>query len=149
MPLVHSYTPWREKLPSNWVPGSSRRRSSPESGKTGGGAGRGGGEYRLGAHYGHIGGRSCGGGSTGERVRRRRPAMAAGTLAPASWRVGQGKKWPGVLHNPVGTGLKLRLGGRPRRRRDSAAQCGGSRWSACSGEERGGADKLVSVLGLG
>jgi hypothetical protein len=40
----------------------------------------------------------------------------------------------GVLHNPVGTSSKLRLGGRPRRRRDSAAQCGGSRGSACSGE---------------
>jgi hypothetical protein len=40
----------------------------------------------------------------------------------------------GVLHNPVGTDLILGLGGRPRRRRDSAAQCGGSRGSACSGE---------------
>jgi hypothetical protein len=75
--------------------------------------------------------------------------MAASTLAPASWHVSQGKKWRGVLHNPVGSGLKLRLGGRPRRCRDSAAQCGGSRWSACSGEERDGADKLVSVLALG
>jgi hypothetical protein len=94
----HSYAlgsqlhPCREKLPSNWVPGSSRWRSSPESGKTGGGAGQGGGGYRLGAHYGHISGRSCGGGSTGEQVRRRRPVMAAGTPTPASWRVGQGKK---------------------------------------------------------
>jgi hypothetical protein len=80
--------PWKEKLPSNWVPGSSRRRSSPESGKTGGGAGRGGGGYRLGTHYRYIGDRSCGGGNTGERVRRRRPAMAVDTLAPASWHVG-------------------------------------------------------------
>jgi hypothetical protein len=40
----------------------------------------------------------------------------------------------GALHNPVGTDLILGLGGRPRRQRDSVAQCGGSRGSACSGE---------------
>jgi hypothetical protein len=77
----------------------------------------------------------------------------AAEVVPASEFNGGVRRWPrirflrragtsamarsggGALHNPVGTGLNLGLGGRPRRRRGSAAQyCGGSRGSACSGE---------------
>jgi hypothetical protein len=47
---------WKEQPSSNWVLGSRRRRSSPESGKTDDGAGQGGGENRAGAHHGSDGG---------------------------------------------------------------------------------------------
>jgi hypothetical protein len=115
--------PWKERSPSNWVLGSRRRRSSPESGKTGGGAGLGGGENRAGALHGTIGGGFGAGGISSEGVRRGPVVLTAGRTAPTS-------SWPGStrgrrekLHCVLEEGLGVAIGLESRRRHKLGKGC--------------------------
>jgi hypothetical protein len=81
MPLAHSYTPG-EKTPKQLGPWCGRRRSSPDSGEAGGGAGRGGGVERPGAQHGPTCGGSLAGDVTSERRRRSNGGAAAEARIP-------------------------------------------------------------------
>jgi hypothetical protein len=82
-PLFASQT-LETSLPTQMSPWCGRRRSSPESGKAGGGASRGGGVKRPGAHHGSGGGRNRGWKGAGEGARRRPAVSTAGARAPAT-----------------------------------------------------------------
>jgi hypothetical protein len=101
--ILHNYTlsshktPWEDLEVCNWIPGKRGRRSSPESGGSGGALGRG---RRLrggGAHHGSIWARVGVWKAAGEVTRRRRAATAAGASAPARRAARLGHKRHGEL----------------------------------------------------